>query len=149
MKTRTSNAVINFVYFTANFPNLDFFNIWEPNLRVHFRSKFDTIVNKAGLGYVSVECFIKFFFELSSSHQEELADWIETNYHFSSSHKYEKPETSLLDNLVKEPRPFKYNRKPQTKKPNEGKQCKHCGHLIYWVKYHGYRCWCDKAEPKS
>lgn len=34
------------------------------------------------------------------------------------------------------------------KKPNVGKTCKHCGHVIYWVKFYGYRCMCDKAEPK-
>ncbi len=34
------------------------------------------------------------------------------------------------------------------KKPNEGKVCKHCGHIIYWVKVLGYRCGCDRAEPR-
>lgn len=34
------------------------------------------------------------------------------------------------------------------KKPNEGKVCKYCQHVIYWTKYFGYRCMCDKAEPR-
>lgn len=31
-------------------------------------------------------------------------------------------------------------------KPLEGKTCKCCGHLIVWVKYRGYRCFCDKCK---
>ena len=27
-----------------------------------------------------------------------------------------------------------------------GKTCKSCGHLIYWIKYKGYRCFCDKCN---
>lgn len=40
--------------------------------------------------------------------------------------------------------------KTKTKKSNslEGKVCKNCGHVIYKVKYRGYRCWCDKPEVK-
>ena len=31
------------------------------------------------------------------------------------------------------------------KHPKEGKTCRCCGHLIYWLKGRGYRCMCDKA----
>lgn len=32
------------------------------------------------------------------------------------------------------------------KHDKHGKTCKSCGHLIIWVKYKGYRCFCDKCK---
>ena len=30
--------------------------------------------------------------------------------------------------------------------PKHGKTCKCCGHLIVWIKYKGYKCFCDQCK---
>ena len=80
-------SVINFAYFTANFPGLDFINeIWPGGLGLHLHSKLDDLIARENKGYVTIQCFMEFFLALSFANQELLCQWIEKNYHYSSSH---------------------------------------------------------------
>ncbi|MFH1118243.1 MAG: hypothetical protein V1775_00360 [Bacteroidota bacterium] len=87
--TREALSVINFAYFTANFPEYKRFihEIWPGAEGDHFIEKFDHISVRLYKGYMPVEGIIEFFFCLSLSNQVKLLEWIEQNYHFSSIHK--------------------------------------------------------------
>lgn len=81
-------AVINFVYFTANFPGLEFIEeIWPGLMAEHFKAKLLGISNRLNMGFISPESVIRFFFELDMENQMKLVQWVEENYHFSSFHK--------------------------------------------------------------
>lgn len=81
-------AVINFAYFTANFRSLDFIEeLWPGFMGEHFRNKIHSIQRSIKASHISVEVFMKFFFELSYDNQVLLVNWIEKNYHFSQFHK--------------------------------------------------------------
>lgn len=73
------NAIINFAYFTANFPRNFIEDCWEdePYLIDHITSKFrgqseGQVVYSGG--------FIKFFLDLDRENQTKLANWINENY---------------------------------------------------------------------
>lgn len=70
------------VFFSCNFSNDFIEKCWksDPGLAKHFRSKLNIIVEKENLSYVSINAFFSFFFELSSSNQEILCNWIIENY---------------------------------------------------------------------
>lgn len=36
--------------------------------------------------------------------------------------------------------------KSSRKYPKAGKKCTQCGHLIVWIKYKGYKCFCDNCK---
>jgi len=87
---QTLLAVINFLYFTANFMDLSFVHkIWDgEGLGQHMQAKMDGICQKyAALGYLPSAAIIDFFFLLSRNHQEKFVAWVQFNYHFSSDHK--------------------------------------------------------------
>lgn len=72
-------AVINFAYFTANFP-LDFIEkCWENEtwLAEHLRSK---LHSKSNGSFISSGAFLRFFLELDQTNQVNLCEWIEKNY---------------------------------------------------------------------
>ena len=79
-------AIINFVYFLANYPG-SFSDIiatvWpdNPGLVYHLKSK---LTNTTSLSYNEI---IKWFFELSASNQRIFVEWVETNYHYCEFHR--------------------------------------------------------------
>lgn len=84
------NAVINFVFFLANFPgsfNEIISKIWanNPGLAQHFISKINGL-NPDNSGSITPGTIIRFFFELSNHNQIIFLEWIEKNYHYSSKH---------------------------------------------------------------
>ncbi len=93
MKTSKTMAVVNFVYFLANFPGqfstiIDL--VWKDNplLAIHFNQKFDSCFYKYSKnGTVTPAVIIAFFFDLSDTNKLQFVNWIDTNYHFSSEHE--------------------------------------------------------------
>ena len=79
-------SMINFAYFTANFPCGFTREVW-PDEGMHFENKLLAIVHREAKGYVTMQCFMEFFFSLSTHNKKKLCEWIEKNYHFSSEHK--------------------------------------------------------------
>jgi len=93
MKTKNL-AVVNFVYFLANFP-MQFNDIiravWADDklLADHLILKIDGIIAKEcpNKGCLPPAAIVSFFFELSRGDQYKFAEWIERNYHVSEEHK--------------------------------------------------------------
>ena len=77
--------MINFAYFAANFPSDFVRQVW-PEEETHFLNKLLGFAMKEPQGYVTLQCFLEFFFSLSSFNQKKLCEWIEKNYHFNSEH---------------------------------------------------------------
>lgn len=77
MKT-LERAIINFAYFTCNFP-YDFIELcWkDDNIINHLKNK---LSGYAKNGCISSKGFIKFFLELDRENQTKLAEWINNNY---------------------------------------------------------------------
>ena len=90
MENQKTLAVINFCYFTANFPYTFIADVWkdEGYLLEHINQKMLKII--AGKNYISPGDIMKFFFELDHENQVKLVEWIEANYHFSTEHKNQK-----------------------------------------------------------
>lgn len=83
-------SIINFVYFTANFPYNFIEECWGYNTMEssHMRMKLEGSQKKSGvMTHITSGAMIDFFFDLSRSNQTKLAEWIEANYHFSSVHQ--------------------------------------------------------------
>lgn len=72
-------AMINFAYFTANFPHNFIEMCWadDSHLIDHLNTKF---MAKVKGSFVSVGDFMSFFFDLDRENQRKLAEWIELNY---------------------------------------------------------------------
>ncbi|MDD4972510.1 MAG: hypothetical protein PHT07_24020 [Paludibacter sp.] len=71
-------AVINFAYFTANFPPNFIEKCWEdqPEYMIkHIKAKL-----KSSSGCIYIQDFIKFFFDLDRGNQVKLVEWIDKNY---------------------------------------------------------------------
>jgi len=102
--TPTAAAVINFVYFTANFPYDFIEQCWgvDTSEAKHFRSKLESCQRTSkNMSHIDSGTFLAFFFELSRSNQEKLADWIEQNYHHSEQHRIAtKPDNGLKVNCL-------------------------------------------------
>jgi len=77
MRTK-EKSIVNFAYFTANFPPKFIESCWIGNqlLIDHLNGK----LRSSDGQYISVADFMKFFFELSRDHQIKLVNWIENNY---------------------------------------------------------------------
>jgi hypothetical protein len=73
-------AMINLVYFSANFPHDFIYKVWEGNLAVHFSNKMEGIVSRNKSGHCDYNCFFRFFLELTTDNQQLLCDWIVKNY---------------------------------------------------------------------
>jgi len=82
--------VINFVFFTANFPGLGFIDeVWPGYMADHFRVKLFGIAEQKAKGHITVDVMMSFFFSLSLDNQVKMVEWIENNYHFSKIHNDE------------------------------------------------------------
>ncbi|MEI8048890.1 MAG: hypothetical protein WCI92_16025 [Bacteroidota bacterium] len=94
MKTSKTMAVVNFIYFLANFPGI-FTNVIDsvffddPYLANHFKQKFNGIMKFKyyEISHIPPAAIIDFLFELSVSNMLQFVNWIETNYHFSHEHE--------------------------------------------------------------
>jgi hypothetical protein len=72
------SAIINFAYFTANFPPDFIEDCFERNLAQHLRDKLTSYTKNSG--YVSTGNIIKLFLNLSRGYQIILSKWIQDNY---------------------------------------------------------------------
>jgi hypothetical protein len=72
------SAIINFAYFTANFPSDFIERCFEVNLAKHLREKLTGYSD--GGNFVSTGNFIKLFLNLSRGNQIILSKWIHNNY---------------------------------------------------------------------
>ena len=72
-------SIINFAYFTANFSSNFISECWKNDMLLinHLEAK---LVSKVKDGYISIESFMKFFFDLDRENQNKLANWINENY---------------------------------------------------------------------
>ena len=88
-KSNAIEAVLNFVYYTANFPDIHgtLHEIWPGLIGDHLMQKLTGIRLRSGESYISIASVMEFMFELSDAHKAEFADWIEKNYHYNSEHK--------------------------------------------------------------
>jgi len=77
-----AQAVINFAYFTANFPPKFIEDVWkdEPHLIDHFNEKLRYYLSKEQAGYVTFNVFMKWFFDLSPANMAKLINWVNENY---------------------------------------------------------------------
>lgn len=73
-------AIVNFMYFTTNFPQDFIEKCWEgqDNLITHLQKKIRGIVGKSST--CTAEHIIHFCLGLSREHQVKLAQWIDRNY---------------------------------------------------------------------
>lgn len=79
MIKNTHKAVINFAYFTANFPYGFIENCWEGHwLLDHLKSKWTGIVGDKT--FVSKGDVLEFFMCLDDKQMERLLEWIDNNY---------------------------------------------------------------------
>lgn len=79
MKDLNNNeSIINFAYFTANFPHDFISKCWEnnPSLGNHLKNKF---VSKNGQ-FISCGDFMSWFLNLDVGNQNKLLNWIDDNY---------------------------------------------------------------------
>ena len=77
MKT-LEKAIINFAYFTYNFPYNFIELCWEnDNIINHLKNKLSSYAQN---GVISSKDFIRFFLELDRENQIKLAEWININY---------------------------------------------------------------------
>ena len=74
-----SQSIINFAYFTANFPHNFIEKCWE-NDSYLINHLHDKLITKAENGMISCGSFIRWFFELDRENQIQLTEWINTNY---------------------------------------------------------------------
>jgi hypothetical protein len=78
----TTEAVLNFIYFTANHPGM--YKVIEgafgenTHLSNHLKSKLDGIIGEAS--YCAPQHVLKFFFELDDDNKELVIEWVEKNY---------------------------------------------------------------------
>ena len=75
------NPVLNFVYFTSNYPH-DFIEkafAHDPRLAQHFQSKFSFAKNNVYKN--SQLAMLKLIQEMSRDNQDILIQWIADNYH--------------------------------------------------------------------
>ena len=77
-------STINFAYFAANFPPDFIKEVWPGHFADHLESKLNGLIRLSSCDYVSVDTFMKFFYELGTTNQIILLDWIESNYNFAS-----------------------------------------------------------------
>jgi hypothetical protein len=78
MDTVTAKAIINFAYFTANFPPDFIAECWsgEEILINHLKSKLRSSDGQV----ISMGDFMRFFLDLDRTNQIKLANWIDNNY---------------------------------------------------------------------
>ena len=88
MHKKSILSVINFCYFTANFPDIKhiIYTLWKENEADHFYRKLMGIVHRSEIGYITIQSFMLFFFELSTHNQDLLIQYIDCNYHWSDEH---------------------------------------------------------------
>lgn len=86
--TPKQKAVINFVYFAANFPAGFIHEVWKdnPNLAQHLSEKLEALTAREGRNYVTLNVFFQWFLELSNNNEALLIDWVESRYHWSHAH---------------------------------------------------------------
>lgn len=88
-------AIVNFIYFLANFPkpfNEIIDEIWagQKLLADHLKSKI--VLNTE---CVTPETIIKWFFKLDSTNQHTFLEWVEKNYHHSDGHNDQPWQISI------------------------------------------------------
>lgn len=86
----THKAVLNFAYFTANFPSNFIDKCWENDqwLIPHLKEK---LKPASGNCFISKGDFMDFFMELDRKNQIRLMDWITDNYLAFQEFKTERP----------------------------------------------------------
>ncbi len=77
-----NEAVLNFAYFTANFPSDFIEKAWndEPHLAQHLHEKILGYAKDEG--FISAGTFMKWFFDLDAENKEILINWIQNNYKY-------------------------------------------------------------------
>ena len=97
-KSNAIDAVLNFVYYTANFPDINgtIQEIWPGLIGDHFMQKLTGIRLRSGESYISIASVMEFIFELSDANKTEFADWIEKNYHYNSEHREASEKSNNL-----------------------------------------------------
>ena len=75
----THKSILNFCYFTANFPPKFIEECWGKDhwLVDHLKSKLNSQSNSA---FVDKGGFMNFFMDLDRENQIKLMDWIDENY---------------------------------------------------------------------
>lgn len=74
----TDKSIINFAYFTANFPHNFIKKCWGNGVIAdHIREKLQA---KREGGFISMGSFMKFFMELDTENKEKLTQWVNENY---------------------------------------------------------------------
>jgi hypothetical protein len=73
-------SIVNFCYFTANFPSNFIEKCWGKDhwLFDHLMSKLSSKCDKSGC--VTKGAFMNFFMDLDTENQEKLLTWIDDNY---------------------------------------------------------------------
>lgn len=76
-------AMINFAYFTANFPSDFIEKVWKDDERLikHFNEKLKQF---SGSRMIDIGSFVRFFLDLNGDNQIKLTNWIENEYLASS-----------------------------------------------------------------
>jgi hypothetical protein len=82
MKGSTEYSIINFAYFTANFTPNFIAKCWadDEHLINHLETKF---MSEAKNGFMSIQGFMNFFFNLDRENQTKLVLWINENYSYT------------------------------------------------------------------
>ena len=78
LPTIQADAVINFAYFTANFPSDFIEKCWGDGwMKDHLREKFE---NTSENNFYSMGDFMRFFMDLDDENRKILIKWINKNY---------------------------------------------------------------------
>ena len=75
-------SIINFAYFTANFPSNFIKECWIEDGQIKIDHLTKKLVSYKETGFISVGSFIKFFFDLDRTNQEKLVLWINEHYSY-------------------------------------------------------------------
>lgn len=80
-KFELTEAVLNFVFFTANFTPKFIEKCWadNPHLIEHLKSK---LYSKSNGGCIDMGGFMRFFMDMDKENMEKLIIWIDENYNY-------------------------------------------------------------------
>jgi hypothetical protein len=75
-------SIINFAYFTANFPSNFIKECWKEDGQIKIDHLTKKLVSYKETGFISIGSFMNFFFDLDRTNQEKLVLWIDKNYSY-------------------------------------------------------------------